>query len=375
MRVLQALTTGGVGGTERMVASLVDRLSAYGVQSAVSVLEGGGGVLESFRAGGVTVYELGGERSYRTAVGRLAELFAAGVFDVVHLYGFRMSLVARAAAIKARARPQLIHGIRGLHLGDWEDETSVRTRLAVWLERAGGRWIDLYVANSPGAVRFLTARGLPSHKFRVIPNGLDVGYWAPADPPARLPATLVAVANFRPVKRVSLLVEAAAVLAIRRGRGVRVVVVGDGQLRGALESQIQALGVGDMVTLVGAQQRDRVRALQRTATVSLLTSRSEGMPVSLLEAMACGCPVVGTDVPGIRDLVEHGRTGLLADSAAEAIASACQRLLDDPALAARLGAAARETMVERHSIDRMASDHVSLYRMVTATDDRDGHTI
>ena len=334
MRVLQALTTGGVGGTERMVASLVDRLTAYGVQSAVSVLEGGGDVLESLQAGGVTVHELGGERSYRTAVSRLAELFAEGAFDVMHVYGFRMSLVARAAAIKARARPRLIHGIRGLHLGDWEDETSVKTRLAVWLERAGGGCIDLYVANSPEAVRFLTARGLPAHKFRVIPNGLDSGYWAPPDPPNRLPATLVAVANFRPVKRVSLLVEAAAVLA-RRAPDVRVVVVGDGSLRSALESQIQALGLGDVVTLAGMQSRDRVRVLQQIATASLLVSSWEGMPVSLLEAMACGCPVVGTDVPGIRDLVEHGRTGMLAASTAEAIADACQRLLDDPALAAR----------------------------------------
>ena len=83
MRVLQALTTGGVGGTERMVASLVDRLTAYGVQSAVSVLEGGGDVLESFQAGCVTVHELGGERSYRTAVSRLAELFSDGAFDDV----------------------------------------------------------------------------------------------------------------------------------------------------------------------------------------------------------------------------------------------------------------------------------------------------
>ena len=153
MRVLQALTTGGVGGTERMVASLVDRLSACGVQSAVSVLETGGDVLESLQAGGVTVHELGGERSYRTAVSRLAALFADGAFDIVHVYGFRMSLVARAAAIKAGARPRLIHGIRGLHLGDWEDENSVRTRLAVWLERAGGGWINLYVANSPEAVQ------------------------------------------------------------------------------------------------------------------------------------------------------------------------------------------------------------------------------
>ena len=150
------------------------------------------------------------------------------------------------------------------------------------------------------------------------------------------------------MKRVSLLVEAAAVLA-RRARDVRVVVVGDGPLRGALESQIQALGVGDVVTLAGMQSRDRVRALQQTATASLLVSSWEGMPVSLLEAMACGCPVVGTDVPGIRDLIEHGRTGLLAASAAEAIADACQRVLDDPALAARLGAAARETVVERDS--------------------------
>jgi glycosyltransferase involved in cell wall biosynthesis len=364
MRVLQALTTGGTGGTERMVASLVERLPAHGIDPEVSLLVGDGEVADTIGALGIPVHHLEGERSYRTAVARLAALFAARRFDVAHLYGFRMSLVARAAAIRAGVRPRLVHGIRGLHLGDWEDATSAKTRLAVWLERAGGRWIDLYAANSPDAVAFLTARGLPAAKFRVIPNGLDVAYWSPDPGIPRLPDTLVAVANLRPVKRMALLIEAAALLARQRPARLRLVVVGEGPLRPALEAQIRALGAGDVVHLAGALPRDDVRSLLRTATACVLTSSWEGMPVSLLEAMACGCPVIGTDVPGIRALVDDGRTGLLATGTAEAVAAACGRVLDDDGLRGRLGLAARAEVEQRFSLDRMAASHASLYRMV-----------
>lgn len=360
IRVLQALTAGGTGGTERMVASLVERLPALGVETEVSVLDAGGPVADAIVAAGVPVHDLGGARSYVAAVRALAALFRERRFDIAHLYGFRMSLVARAAALTGG--PRLVHGIRGLHLGDWEDASSWKTRLAVLIERAWSGAIAQYVTNSAGAVAFLTGRGLASAKFSVIPNGLDTAYWSPSALP-RDPTALIAVANFRPVKRLPLLIDAMAALR-DSGRPFAMTLVGDGSLRRDVERHIARLGLGDLVRLAGLLPRDEVRRLQQTARAAVLTSAWEGMPVSVLEAMACGCPVVGTDVPGIRDLVTHERTGLLAPGEPAAIAAACARVLDDEPLAMRLAAAARTVVVERHSLGRMAADHARLYTMV-----------
>ncbi len=367
IRVLHALTAGGTGGTERMVASLVERLPALGVETEVSVLDAGGPVADAIAATGVPVHALGGARSYAGAVRALGRLFRAGRFDIAHLYGFRMSLVARAAAMAGG--PRLIHGIRGLHLGDWEDASSAKTRVAILLERAWSGAVAQYVTNSVGAVAFLTARGLPADRFTCIPNGLDVDYWSPGTLPREL-TSLVSVANFRAVKRLPLLIEAMAALR-DTGRRFTLRLVGDGPIRRDLEARIDRLRLRDAVRLTGAQPRDEIRRLQQTARATLLTSSWEGMPVSLLEAMACGCPVIGTDVPGIRDLVQHEHTGLLAQSEPAAIAAACARVLDDDALAARLGTSARAVVTARHSLDRMAADHASLYTMVATRDD--GH--
>jgi glycosyltransferase involved in cell wall biosynthesis len=360
IRVLQALTAGGTGGTERMVASLVERLPAFGVQAEVSVLDAEGPVSQAIAAAGVPVHALGGARSYRAAFQALAALFRHGRFDIAHLYGFRMSLIARAVAVTGG--PRLIHGIRGLHLGDWENASSTKTQLAVLVERAWSGAIAQYVTNSPGAVAFLTDRGLPARKFAVIPNGLDVAYWSPGSL-TRDPAALIAVANFRAVKRLPLLIDAMAALR-DSGRHFTMTLVGDGPLRPNLEHRVERLGLGGLVRLAGQLPRDEVRRLQQTARAAVITSAWEGMPVSVLEAMACGCPVVGTDVPGIRDLVTHERTGLLVPAEPEAIAAACARLLDAAPRAARRAAAARDVVVERYSLDRMAAEHASLYTMV-----------
>lgn len=360
LRVLQALTTGGTGGTERMVAALVEGLSSRSIVSEVSVLEPGG-VTDGIDAGGVPVHALGGTGSYVGAARRLAMRLSTGKYDVMHVYGFRMSLVARAAVQVMRGpRPRVVLGIRGLHLGDWEDAASARTRIAVWIERAAGRWVDVYAANSRAAVDFLTARGLPAGKFHVVPNGIDTRYWAPGRD-SRRDGSILAVANLRPVKRPDLLVDAAGVLAQTHGPRLRVLLAGEGPLRLTLERQIVARGLTGRVVLAGATSRAQTRDLMRAASICVLTSRWEGMPVSLLEAMACECPVVATDVPGIRDLVTHQVEGLLVASTADAIAAACARLLDDSALGSRLGSAGRRLVDGRYAVDRMVDAHAALY--------------
>ncbi len=361
IRVLQALTTGSVGGTEQMALALLSRLDRQRFASSVTVLDGRGEVADQISALGIATSELDARGGYAAAVRRFARLVRSARPDVVHVYGFRMSIVARAALATMRHRPALLHGVRGLHLGDWPDLHAWQTRAAVLLERLLSSRVDLYVANSESATDFLTSRGLPRGRFRVVANGVDTAFWAPGTSDAPRPPTFVCIANLRPIKRLELVVDAAAILRERYGNACRVVIAGEGPGREALERKIAALGLQSVVTLTGRLPSTAVRSLLQAATASLLTSAWEGMPVSVLESLACGCPVIGTDVPGIRTVIDHEVTGLLVESVASAVAGACGRLVDDPALRARLSAAARQTAVHAFSADRMVSEYESLY--------------
>src|SRR5439155_25720744 len=127
-----------------------------------------------------------------------------------------------------------------------------------------------------------------------------------------------------------------------RDRGVpfRCILIGDGPCRRELEETQARLDLEKVVEMPGAADQARVLAWWQQATVGVLTSDNEGMPVSLMEAAACGVPVVATAVGGVPELVVDGATGLLVPAGdARALANALERLLIDDDLRARLGAA------------------------------------
>lgn len=361
VRVLQALTTGEPGGTELMVARLVARLAGYGVQCEVSFLDSAGSMAERFRALGVATHDLSGGGA-PGAFWRLIRLLRRGRFHIVHLYGFRMSLLGRVAARFVRPRPVVVHGIRGLHVTEGEEVERLWTRVAIALERFGSPLVDAYIANSRGAATFLSERGIPTKKFIVIPNGIDPSEWAgPRRLTTGLP-TIVCVAHFRPGKRQADLIESVALL-LQRGISVRCLLVGDGMRRPEMEALARRRGVERVVEFLGRQSPEEVRALLGSSDVFVLPSLWEGMPVSVMEAMSAGLPVVGTDVPGIRDLVVEGVTGYLVPARDPAgLAARLEPLLRDPALRMRMGEAGRARIVEEFSLEKMVEQHVRSYR-------------
>src|SRR5437867_744113 len=191
--------------------------------------------------------------------------------------------------------------------------------------------------------------GVPAARLQVIPCGVDAERFSPHG--ERLePPHVVCVARLRPVKNLGLLLEACAGL---RARGVefRCTVIGDGPCRDELEAMRARLGLARVVEFAGAAEQAEVLAWWQRATIAALTSTSEGMPVSLMEAAACGVPAVATAVGGIPELIEDGVTGfLIAPGDAGRLARALERLLHDPALVARLGVAARRRVEERFSL-------------------------
>lgn len=208
------------------------------------------------------------------------------------------------------------------------------------------------VTVSRANVRHLTKTyGVSPHRLHVIPCGVDLDYFRPF-PGSATPPEIVCVARLKAIKNHALLLEACAILS-SRGVPFRCVVVGEGPSRPEVEAIRDRLGLTGIVDLVGAaEQGDVLRWLQR-ASVVVLTSEYEGSPVCLKEAAACGVPVVATAVGGVPELVEDGRTGLLAPAGnAEAIAQHLERLLSDPELASALGAEARRRAEREFSVVR-----------------------
>jgi colanic acid/amylovoran biosynthesis glycosyltransferase len=207
--------------------------------------------------------------------------------------------------------------------------------------------------------------GVPAAHVRVIACGVDTARFRPNGPPAS-PPMIVCVARLAPVKNLDLLLEACAILR-SRGLEFRAVLVGEGRSRSELEAARERLDLADTCELVGAATQERVVSWWQRAAIAALTSDSEGMPVSLMEAGACGVPAVATAVGGVPELVDDEITGLLVPAGdAPALAAALERLLRDAGLAARLGASARRRIEQSFSIADQVDRLLSLWAEVVA---------
>ena len=163
------------------------------------------------------------------------------------------------------------------------------------------------------------------------------------------------------MKNHELLLRACAALK-DRGHEFRCVLVGDGVERGEVEARRAGLHLDEVVEMTGAADQDGVLERWREAQIGVLTSSSEGMPVALMEAAACGVPVVATAVGGVGELVEHGLTGLLVPAGDDAaLADALEQLLTEPDTARKMGKAARLRAEELFSVHREVDALLALW--------------
>jgi glycosyltransferase involved in cell wall biosynthesis len=246
-----------------------------------------------------------------------------------------------------------------VRIGSRREIKADKTAAQLHLQRFAFSMAHKVVANSGAAASALEREGLPSQRIEIIRNGLDLSAVSPRPHGTRAPRTIVTVANLRPEKRHEVLLSAMRLVAARHP-DARLVIVGDGPRRRALQALAADWGLTGAVHFAGHQED--VGAVLAGADIFALASRSEASPNALIEAMAAGLPAVATAVGGIPELVADGETGLLAsvDDAA-AVARGLLQLMEDPALAERMGAAARRRAAERHSFDRMTRAFEQLY--------------
>lgn len=195
-------------------------------------------------------------------------------------------------------------------------------------------------------------------KFRLVRCGVDTARFSPAASREAAPDGLriLSVGRLVPLKGHALLVRAIAMLRTR-GIDAYATVVGDGPERARLEELARDLDVADRVAFAGAVGQDRILQHYRDAEVFCLPSFAEGVPVVLMEAMACELAVVTTRTMGIPELVEDGVGGLLvAPSDPDALADALERLAADPSLRRSLGAAGRARVQQAFELTRTIDD-------------------
>lgn len=200
-------------------------------------------------------------------------------------------------------------------------------------------------------------------KAHVIRCGIDLDQWR-FTPPSRSdkPPTIIAIGRLSPEKGFSILLSALAEL---RGRNVatRLRLIGDGPERAKIEADIRRLGLADLVTLTGELPPPAVREELRGADIYCLPSFSEGLPVSIMEAMAAGVPIVTTWIAGIPELAADGVTALtVAPARPDALADALQRLIEQPGLAGDLAKAARQRVEMQHDQSRNCAEIADLFR-------------
>jgi len=196
----------------------------------------------------------------------------------------------------------------------------------------------------------------------VVPCGLTEDWFEPPAARPESPPTILAVAQLERYKALDLLIDAAAILRYR-GVALRLVIVGEGSRRRALEARIRGAGLDGVVELAGARDRGEVRRRLDAATLFAAPGRVEpsgkkdGIPVAIVEAMARGAPVVATRISGVAELVSHRRTGLLVPpDDAGALAHALERLLGDPAARAALARQARAVVERTRRAERCAAE-------------------
>jgi glycosyltransferase involved in cell wall biosynthesis len=223
------------------------------------------------------------------------------------------------------------------------------------------RQADAVVAISPAIRAELLGAGYDPARIRDLANGVPI----PAEPWALRPGRelhAAFVGRLAPEKGLDTLIRAwAAVRALRPG--ARLTLVGEGPCRPDLEALAASLGLSGAVAMPGASSDPG--AILRDAGLFVLPSREEGMSIALLEAMALGIPIVASDIPGNRGLVEDGVHGRLfpADDDA-ALARIILDCRDHPEAAAERGSAARLRVVEHYSIAAMARAHLALFERV-----------
>ena len=356
-RLLILITLAEAGGAQTSVSLLLPGLT--GEFDVTVAAHGAGPLRDAALAAGVPFVHL---EHMRRAISPWQDMLALLELmrlcrrlrpDIVHAHSSKAGALGRLAAASACV-PVRIFTVHGWSFAAYG---GLPGRLYLWVERRLRRLTTVVVCVAAASRDVGVAAGAcRAERTLVIHNAVDCTAFAA---PAQLDGAprVVSIGRFAFPKDFATLIEALAAT----GADYRAAFVGEGPLLQEVAATIRERGLTERIDLLG--DRGDVPGVLASADVFVLSSRSEGFPVSILEAMAAGLPVVATDVGGVAESVADGETGLLVPPGDPgALAAALDRLLTDSALRLRLGTAGRERARRHFDVAGFRRTHVDLYR-------------
>ena len=376
IRLLNVVPTLLCGGTENHFMTLARSLDAARFDLRFACLRKWGPFVEELTQRRIPLveYRVATFRSFHALVqqARLARYVRQHAVDIVHTYSFYGNVFAIPPG--RMAAPVVIASIR--------DKGAYLTPMQLRVQRHVCRLADRVLVNAGAVKEWLVRDGYDPAKIEIIPNGVDLRRFRGGDRAAILrslgiPETarvVGVVSRLGKLKGIEDFIQAAAKVAAEAD-DVRFVIVGEPspvwnrEYLDELSKLASSLGIGGKVIFTGL--RSDVPELMSVLDVSVMPSHNEALSNVLLESMAAGAAVVATDVGGTSEAIKSGVNGvLIAPSRPDLIAAEVLRLLNTPSLARQLGAAARQTIEQHFSLDRMVAATESLYDRLLSTKQR-----
>jgi glycosyltransferase involved in cell wall biosynthesis len=355
---MHVVTRLGFGGLEVEILNLVRGLERLGFAQSVCCLQDRGELAGELPPS-VPAWACAEGPSRRSAAWWASRQIRVWKPDVVHVRNGWAWPDAAAAWLLALRRGRLVFSFHG-----WDRVGRLPRRRAFLYRQLARITPALATISAETARQFADEAGIPPGRFTVLDSGIDVDRFRPAGGP-RAPGPLVlgCVGRLDPIKAHDVLIEAFALALDGGTRDLELRLIGDGPARADIERLVAERGLSDRVRMLG--MRLDIPEQLRELDLFVLSSRREGKPISIMEAMATGLPTIATRVGSVEELLGDGPAGLLVEPGdAGGLARAIAALADDGGARSRLAAEARRIAVERLSVDRMAEQYAAFYEKI-----------
>jgi len=375
MKIMHIIDSGGFYGAEVMLLDLMAGQKKLGLHPLIcSMGTPGAGEKEIERQARMRGLEVNTLRIHAGlnpyGIYRILRKARANQVDVLHSHGYKGNILAGCIPKAIRKIPLVctLHGwtntrrVSKMALYEWLDRRMLPSKDAVIV-------VNKLMLNNPR----VTAANIPGENLYVVNNGIDPDLHIPdgqdssdlgrIDDFTREGFIIGAIGRLSFEKGYAYLLEATALLH-KEGHKVRLVIAGDGPLKDELRRTMISLGIEDIVLFTGYIAN--AWRCHRYFDVLAISSLSEGLPITLLEAMRAGTPVISTRVGGIPDVIDEGKTGMLvAPGNAQELRDAIRLIINDPGLSTSLIQQATIKLREHYSSNIMALNYLSIYKKLT----------
>ena len=358
MKIVHFIDTRGVGGAETVMIQCVMGLKNFGHQVEIWHL-GSAWVSESCREKGIKDRVIWAPNFYKKSY----LLPVALLLLIVQSYRYRVDIIHSHIYTAVASIAVIAPFLRARHIGTLHDTWFMENRYALrklLLRMAVFFGTKLVVISEDMRAKVENKIGIKADAMSVVYNGTDATEFVPDEKIDRNNKTkVICVARLIPRKRIDLLLDASRELK-QKGYCFDMTVVGGGELEGRLREIVSESELSDTIKLLG--ERKDIPLLLRSSNIFVLPSDDEGLPCSIIEAMASGLPVVASDVGGVRELVVDDENGFLfpAGNGAE-LFGALEKLIRDSEVQKKLGRRSREMFEQHFSTDVMASSYLEVY--------------